>query len=43
MRWLPREVLTLAIHDEKRDRIVIAQGTSGDLVRNLVATVTLTA
>jgi hypothetical protein len=43
MRWLPRQVLTLALHDVSRDRIVLAQGTSEELVREMVATVTLDA
>jgi hypothetical protein len=39
MRRLPRELLTLALHDEARDRLVIVQSNDEDLARQVAATV----
>jgi hypothetical protein len=39
MGWLPRHITTFALHDLARDRIVIAQGTTEDLLRDLASTV----
>jgi len=39
MRWLPREIMTAALHDEARDRIIIAQGTCESLIDGIVASV----
>lgn len=36
---MPREVVTYALHDRPRDRVVIVQGTAEGLVRSVAATV----
>lgn len=35
MRWLPRSVVTIALHDARRDRLVLVQGSSEAAVRAL--------
>lgn len=41
MRWLPESVVTIALHDAERDRLVLAQGSDEQAVR-AVATTALT-
>ena len=37
--WHPKSITTLAVHDVERDRVVLLQGTDGDLLRAVAETV----
>jgi hypothetical protein len=39
MRWIPRELVVAALHDESRDRLVLAQASSRDLLDEVVRSV----
>jgi hypothetical protein len=38
MRWLPESVVTIALHDMERDRLILAQGSDEQAVRSVATT-----
>ena len=38
LRWLPESVVTIALHDAQRDRLILAQGSDEQAVRSVATT-----